>query len=196
MKKLVFTFVVLIIGILIGLAVPHIFRAGLNTSWQELHTYPKDFGFGYATQVIFSDLPVPTIKSLTGKAKFMEGEGQSADFGFIIHVDVAPLDMAKVPRRYKVENRQVIEGHETTSSPIDKAYYQIEFEFKLKDGDGFTLATLQAKGLPPLETGTDNVFQAKLDGVPYNTANKVRQISVHPTLTKCYTCLPPQKQAR
>jgi hypothetical protein len=195
MRKTILALAALVIGIIIGLVVPHLFLTRLNTSWRELHTDPKHFGLGYASPVILSDLPVPRIKSLAGKAKFIEGDGRTAELGFIINVDMAPLDMAKVPQRYKVETKQVIEGYDTTSPPIEQAYYEIEFEFELKDEDGFTLAKLDAKGLPSLQSGTNNVFQAKVEGVPYDTANKVREIWLHPTLTKCYTCLPPPRLA-
>jgi hypothetical protein len=193
MKNKVMVFLALIVGIIIGLIVPHIFYSGLNSSWQELRTKPKHFGVSYSAQAVFNDLPMPEIKSVTGKAKFIENKDQNVELGFIINVDMAGLDMTKVPQRYKVEKDEDIEGFKITSMPIKKAYYEIEFVFDLKDKDGFTLQKLTAKDLHSLLSGTNNLFQAKIEGVNYDAASKTHEIWVYPTITKCDSCLPAQK---
>ena len=102
------------------------------------------------------------------------------------------LDLVKVPERYKEEEkRTVMNGQKVTIGPSDQASYEIEFGFELKDRDGFILQTLHAKGLSPLISGEKNTFQAKMeDPIAYDTAIKVQQIVVRPTIVECYSCQP------
>ena len=99
---------ILFVGILIGAFGPRLFSRHVDASWNNLHTKGKHFGLGYDTSVMFSDLPVPDIRSVTGKAKFMEpvGPGETTEVGYIIVVDMDPLDMSKVPWRCKEENKR------------------------------------------------------------------------------------------
>jgi hypothetical protein len=185
---------ILFLGILIGAFGPRLFFRHVDTSWYNLHTKGKHFGLKYDPSVIFSDLPVPDIRSVTGKAKFMEpvGPGETTEVGYIIVVDMDPLDMSKVPRRYKEETQEKINGVEVTKLAIDRADYEISFDFDLKDKDGFTLKTLHAKSTTELESGTRNVFQAEVDEpIDFAMAIKVHDIWLHPSLDKCFTCLPP-----
>lgn len=184
----------LALGIGIGAVGPHLWFHHLDTSWRSLQTDSNNFGISYATSTIFSDLPMADIKSVSGKAKFIEdvGSGGTTEFGYIINVNMAPLDMSKVPQRYKMEKKTLVEGLETTTAPTDRAYYEIQFDFYLKDKDGFILKTLHSQGLPSLVSGTDNLFQAKVgERVDYKTAAETRDILVRPSIVKCHTCEPP-----
>ena len=183
----------LVLGICIGAIAPHFFSRHVDTSWRPLatKTEAETFGIGYSTDAVFSDLPMPEVKSVSGKAKFLDsvGPGQSTELGYIINVDMAPLDLAKTPQRYKERKKEMINGVEATTEPITRAYYAIEFNFDLRDNDGFVLQTLQAKDLPSLASGTKNTFQAKIEQpIPYNTAIKVHDILVQPSIVKCHTC--------
>lgn len=192
MRKLAMT-VVLAVGICIGVVAPHLFVRHLDTSWHSLKTNPNHFGMTYNTSVVFSDLPMANVKSVSGKAKFVDdiGPGQTTELGYIINVDMDTLDMSKVPQRYKEEKKAVIEGFETTTSAISQAYYDIQFDFDLKDEDGFVLKTLHSQGLPSLVSGTNNLFQAKVgEPVGYETAVKTHDILVRPSIVKCHTCEP------
>ncbi len=184
----------LVLGILIGVGVPYMFGHHVDTSWQTLLTKSESFGISYGGDWIFSDLPMPEIRSVTGKAKFIDsiGPGQTTELGYIITVEMAALDLSKVPQRYKEEKKVLIDGYETTSLGIDQASYEIQFDFDLKDKDGFTLKILHAEGLPPLVSGTKNVFQAKVDEpIACETAAKLHNIWVYPIIKSCHTCLPP-----
>jgi hypothetical protein len=115
---------ILLLGILIGAFGPRLFSKHVDTSWYNLHTKKnKYFGLSYQESVIFSDLPVPDIRSLTGKAKFMEaiGPGETTQIGYIVVVDMDPLDVAKVPRRYKQEKHEKINGFDVTTLPVASA---------------------------------------------------------------------------
>ena len=120
------------------------------------------------------------------------GFGQSAELGYIVDVDVDALDMLKVPQRYKEAKKTIINGVEAVGEAIKQSSYEIQFDFALKDKDGFTIETLHAENMPPLESGKRNTFQAKIDKpVSYATAIKVRDIWVTPLIERCFTCLPP-----
>ena len=185
----------LVLGICIGAIAPHFFSRHVDTSWRPLatKTEAETFGIGYSTDAVFSDLPMPEVKSVSGKAKFLEsvGPGQSTELGYIINVDMAPLDLARTPQRYKEQKKEMINGIETTTVPITQAYYAIEFHFDLKDSDGFVLQTLHAKDLPSVRSGTESTFQAKIEQpISYSTAIKVHDILVQPSIVKLRWPLP------
>jgi hypothetical protein len=99
---------------------------------------------------------------------------------------MAPLDLAKTPQRYKERKTEMINGYEITTEPITQAYYAVEFDFDLKDKDGFLLQTTHTKVLPSFVSGTKNVFQAKIEQpIPYQAAIKVHDIVVHLSIVKC-----------
>jgi hypothetical protein len=185
------------LGICIGVVGPRFFARHADSSWRTLHTKPNHFGLSYATDVIFSDLIMPEVRSVNGAAKFMDdiGPRETTQLGFIVNVDLDPLDLSKIPQRYKEEKKVTISGYETTELPTEKAYYEIAFEFDLKDKDGFTLKVLHANGSQSLESGIKNIFQAKIDEpIDYNTAIKLHEIWVYPSITECHTCMPRTSQ--
>jgi hypothetical protein len=47
------------------------------------------------------------------------------------------LDLAKVPQRYKEQTTEMENGYKVTTLPIEQASYAIEFDFDLKDQDGY-----------------------------------------------------------
>ena len=193
MKQTLLVMGALLIGICIGVVGPNLFTHHVDTSWKALLTEPQHFGVGYAADVAFSDIPTPDINSFTGRAKFLEAVGprQQTQFGYVININMGALDLARVPQRYKESKKEMINGYEVTAEPIKQASYEIQFEFVLIDADGFVLKTLHGESLPALMSGTENLFQAMAaESVDYATAVKVHEIWVHPSLTKCYSCLP------
>jgi hypothetical protein len=67
---------------------------------------------------------MPDIRSVSGSAKFIDdvGSGQSTALGYVIKVDMAPLDLAKILQRYKERKKETINGYEATAEPITQAY--------------------------------------------------------------------------
>ena len=119
------------------------------------------------------------------------GPGQSTNLGYIINVEMGALDLAKVPQSYKEQTTEMENGYKVTTLPIEQASYAIEFDFDLKDQDGFVLQTVHAKDVPSLMSGAKNTFQAKTeDPIPYATAIKVQEILLRPSIVKCLTCKP------
>jgi hypothetical protein len=138
------TLAVLLLGICIGVAWPFFFASHVDTSWQRLLTKSEseNFGVGYQDNVIFTDLPPPRIRNVTGKAKFLESihPDQSTQLGYIVNIDMDALDMTKVPQRYKEPGKDLtVNGYTMKAAPIDSVYYAVQFDFELEDKDGFTL---------------------------------------------------------
>jgi hypothetical protein len=192
-RHLLPVFAALVVGIVIGLASPVMIARHINTEWKPLAPGEHHFGISYATDAIFTDLPMPDIKSLSGKAKFIDGagRGEATEFGYIVTVEMADLELAKVPDRYKKTEKDTINGYEVTTEPLKQAYYKVEWEFQFKDKDGFLLGKYKALEEISLVSGQTNVFQGKLqDKIPYDTAIRVHQIEIYPAIVKCHSCKP------
>jgi hypothetical protein len=74
-------------------------------------------GYGFTTEAAWdSDIPLPEVKRIWGKCKFLKPVTNSGngDFnlGYIISVDIDKLDLQKVPQKYKVEQRERFKGKE------------------------------------------------------------------------------------
>src|SRR5437899_874289 len=100
----------LVLGIGIGAFSPYIFVRHIDTSWRAVATEAQNFGIGYSTDAVFTDLPMPEINSVSGKAKFLDSvsPGQTTKLGYIINVEMAALDLAKTPQRYKETKKEMI----------------------------------------------------------------------------------------
>jgi hypothetical protein len=191
MKNKIFIAGTLILGVIIGLVVPHFITGYPDTGWRQLIPGKHHFGVGFSTEAIFSDLPMPDIKLVAGKGKFLEGDGAGAgaEFGYIITIDMADLDFSKVPQQYKEALKTVINGHEVETAPLTNAYYKIEWEFRFKDKDGFLIHKVKSEEPEYLISGKTTVFQGKItEKIPYSTALKVNQIELYPSITKCESC--------
>lgn len=151
------------------------------------------FGISYTSEAIFTDLPMPDIKSVSGKAKFIEGESANDnELGYIISVDMADLDFSKVPQKYKESHDKtaLANGFTMETPPLTNANYKIEWEFILKDNDGFTLQKLRTGEPTYLVSGKTTVFQGKVaEKILRNVALKVRQIDLHPEIMSCESCI-------
>jgi hypothetical protein len=73
------------------------------------------------------------------------GGGDERQLGYVVEVAMKPLDLSKVPDKYKHERKSVENGQEVTTMPLESATYKAKLTFILKDGDGFTVATLESK---------------------------------------------------
>ena len=142
-----------------------------------------------------ADLPEPDVRRIVGQFKFVDSAEQAGDhavrFGYKIEVDVAPLDLGKVPKRFLEEKRIDLGGGKSiTQLPLTQstAADQVRFEFLLKDRDGFTLMKLSG---PPetLWTGRGNAFQRLLtEPVPENVARRTAAAVESMTVEKCLPC--------
>jgi hypothetical protein len=190
--------ILLIIGFLIA------FAAGWGTSllagntsevsseWYRLSLPPEETGVNLATEALFrSDINLPNVESISGTAKFTNNNSDTANvhLGYKVAVDVAILDLAKVPAKYK-EERQIASkiGKQITLLPITSVAYEVHFIFALRDIDGFTIFELQSKP-QSLESGRINTFQNLAPTtIPNDVAARTTAIQVAMLATKCLTC--------
>ncbi len=138
-----------------------------------------------------SDIRLPDVK-ISGAAKFVDDGAvrpSSIRFGYKIAVDVAPLDLSKVPETYRKEKPiDIGGGKKITELPIEQVTYEVRFDFTLKDKDGFTLA--EPKSEPhDIESGKMNYFQGfSTEAVPIGIASKTVIMLFEMNVVKCLTC--------
>lgn len=188
--------IVPVIGWLLSSIWPHPLRfptTRITSDWRPLVQGPT----GLSIEVVAkSDLPEPEIRQITGQAKFVDnqdnqdqGTNHTVRLGYKITVDVAPLDLAKVPEKYLKEKPIDIGGGKTiTQLPIKQSTHKIRFDFTLKDSDGFKL--MELRGDPEnLESGRANKFQRLLsEPVPEILARRTTAIVSSLSIEKCVTC--------
>jgi hypothetical protein len=178
-------------GFGVGLLVPRLFSRHIDTGWRTLVVSDRHFGLGYATEVVFSDLPVGEVTDLKGRAKFIDDVSSSSEqykLGYIIDVTMLDPERSKIPERYLQQTVELINGQNVVSGPMEHAYYAIEFTFALKDKDDFQLLQLVSKE-ETLISGQTNRFQSVVETkVPYKVAIRPRAIGVSPAIVKCHTC--------
>lgn len=163
----------------------------VSSDWYQLSPTDGKKGIGFSTETLFkSDIALPDIKAISGTAKYAgDGLGASSTFrlGYKIAVEVAPLDLSKVPEKYKKE-KPVGHGKKFTLLPIDQVTYEVRFDFRLKDKDGFVLLELRSEA-QSIESGKTNTFQGFAPTtVPVGIASRTSAILLSMTLTKCITC--------
>lgn len=162
-----------------------------SPSWRPLVRGPT----GLSTEVVVADIPEPDVRKIAGQFKFVDsidqGAGHTVRFGYKIEVDVAPLDLSKVPKRFLEEKRIDLGGGKSiTQLPLTQSTEadQVRFEFLLKDRDGFTLMKLSGEP-ETMWTGKSNVFQRLLtEPVPENLAHRTIAVVESMTIEKCFSC--------
>jgi hypothetical protein len=192
------TFVAGVIGVLVG-AVAAYLTTQINPverNWIDLQaTNVNSKGkerpnIVYSTEALFgSDIALPEITSVSGQAKFIPQSGTDTfALGYVVKVSVGPLDMSKVPEKYKVERTVTVEGQTVTSPPIEGVVYTISPQFSLMDTDGFEFAKLEGEK-HFLYSGMENRFQSIIkDHVSAEIARKISSISMQLVVQKCETC--------
>lgn len=162
---------------------------GINTEWKQLTIDPGSRGYGFSSfEALFdADIKLPDIKTLTGKAKFIDESGHIR-FGYLVTVVVEKLDLAKLPENYRKERTHKAKGGEFTILPPDQVVYEMHFEFTFKDKDNFVLFTLKSPR-DNLTSGKDNQFQRIVEvSIPYNIAVRTSDIVFSMSIDKCATC--------
>jgi hypothetical protein len=146
----------------------------------------------YLTEAIFGvDIALPEVTNLTGKVKFLEGikgVNNSTNLGYLVEINVAPLDLSKVPQKYKEEKKEIINGEETIKLPIDQVVYEINFQFMLRDSDGFILKEIESKTHPISSGELNRIQEVAPESIAATIANRTRSVSFNMTVRKCLTC--------
>ncbi len=183
----------LVAGIAIGYYFGVTIKATKNFDWKELSLDPLGKGYGFSSEALFnSDIPLPEIKKLSGKSKFLKPTSKSRDedlsLGYIVKVDVDKLDLRKVPEKYKVEKKEKYKAGEFVISPPEEVVYSVTFKFQLKDKDGFEMVKLKSPS-HNIYSGKVNTFQDVLkQPIPRHASEKTSSIVLSMTVEKCETC--------
>lgn len=179
---------ILVIGFLLGIIV----STTKNYDWKKLSLDKSGKGYGLTSEALFnSDIPLPEIKKISGKSKFVKVTSSSnndLNLGYIISVDIDKLDLKKIPAKYKIEKKEKYKAGDFTVLPIEEAVYEISFEFALKDKDGFEIMKLKS---PPhsLYSGKVNSFQDTVkQSISSSIADRVTNVVMNMTIEKCETC--------
>lgn len=143
-----------------------------------------------STDVAFkSDIELPKITSIAGKAKFLPANDGKGKLGYIVHVTVQSLDLTKVPAKYLKNKPVKVDGVEATRPAIKQVVYEANLELALKDKDGFTLQKL--KGPAELvESEASNVLQNTVTApTPRTLISRTTEVSARLVLQRCNTCV-------
>lgn len=160
-----------------------------HPNWFSLDTSSPSY-LSLSTAALLSDIALPKVTSLTGKAEFLSTSdgGNGNRLGYIVRVVVPPLDLAAVPKKYLQDKTLNIDGHAITQLGIKQVYYEAHLEFTLKDKDGFVIQKLTS----PTETissGKTNTLQNTVSTTtPPNMVARTKSIAMVLVLEKCITC--------
>ena len=180
----------LMIGAALLFALQRTLGHHISTNWMDL-TKDKDTGkYGLSMDVMVSDLPVPPITSIQGRAKFIDlGASNNVRLGYKIIVIAGALDKSKIPQKYLVAKPiDVGDGKIITQLPIEETDHEVHFTFVLKDQDGFKLLELQSEP-HNLQSGKSNTFQGMAtSAIPISIASRAHAITYQMSIDKCSTC--------
>ncbi len=185
LRKAILALGLLLIGIAIGVAGMRFWYHLDRGKWLVVGNEGK--GFSWMSEALIGvDIARPEVDKPQGKAKFLDRNniGRGTRLSYLVTTHIAYVNAAKVPARYKAEQK---EG-DFTLGPITEVVYSAHMQFTLKDADGFVLMTTKSQPLN-LWSGQENVFQGgAMDEIPAGIANRTRAIQMVLTADKCLTC--------
>lgn len=150
---------------------------------------PAPVSFSSAV-IVASDIAPLKVKSVTGKAKFLSAASAPSDrwaLGYIVKIVTAPLDLSKVPEKYKKERIISAKNGPITVLPIDQATYEVELIFRFLDRDGFELLTITSRE-HNVKSGRTSEIQAQTEpSFDSRVASSVTSIAIHVHVKKCLT---------
>jgi hypothetical protein len=153
-----------------------------TTTWFSLST--DGGGVGFSTDVLKSDIPMPSTGKPEGKAKFVD-RGSGRELGYVIKLPIKPLPVSTLPEKYR-RTTKLDNGLEI--GPPEQVHYTGHFEFVLKDADGFVLTTISGPE-ENLSAGQDNIVQGTTkDTIPWFAVDHTRNIVVSFSVEQCYPC--------
>lgn len=185
-----------------ALIAPSVFGQRVSSDWFDMHSSVTSKGFVPAASVskavaysfdafAKSDIPLPEVKAVKGTAKFVidTSASPSMRLGYRTTVEIATLDLSKIPVKYRKEKRIDVGGGKTiTQLPIDQVTYEATFNFVLMDKDGFTLLEIPSAS-HTVESGKVNSFQSLApEPIPVRLASQTARILLSLHIIKCVTC--------
>jgi hypothetical protein len=143
-----------------------------------------DFPLGFSLDFPISDVTTPKATGLTGKVKFLTRDN-GTQLGYILKIPVEPRPTKSLPAKDQQEEK-LPSGF--TYGPPDELHLEGQFDFVLKDADGFVLQKISAPE-QNLAAGSDNEKQGTADGViPPSVVERTKQVTVSFLAKSCYPC--------
>ena len=162
--------------------IKHPSKPPLSDGWITVKV--TDFPIGYALDYPIDTLRTPKAKGLTGKVKFLRRDN-GIQLGYVLKIPVEPVPTKSLP----VKDQQVEKlPNGFTIGPPDQLHLEGQFDFILKDADGFELQRLSAAE-QNIAAGDDNERQGTAAGtIPSSVADLTKQVTVSFLVKSCYPC--------
>jgi hypothetical protein len=94
-----------------------------------------NFPMGYALDYPIGISPTPNVKGLTGKVKFLARDN-GTQLGYLLTAPLDPIPTKSLPPK---DQQQTKLPDGSTVGPPDQLHLEGQFDFILKDADGFEL---------------------------------------------------------
>ena len=165
----------------------------IPNTWHEIDRIPlagKDSGLSFSSEALFDvDIPLPNITSAKARVKFLPIPGEiNYLLGYVVTVDIAKLDLEKVPAKYKETKDLKTKSGEWKSVPLEEVVYEISISFELQDQDGFRLIVVKGSK-HKVSSGQSNVLQDVGETlISVNIAKRTKVILPKVYVERCVSC--------
>jgi hypothetical protein len=166
----------------------HLF--GSHYTWMTIAKAGAPIRTAISLNAATADIQLPAITNFQLSGIFEELDS-SADspvrFGYYAQIDVAHLDTAAIPEKYR-ETKPVPGLPHLTQLPLPEVHYKVHFTFKLRNLDGFVIQELDGQSTD-IESGRRNQFHGLIDTpIPRPIADRVAGASYMLSIDKCRPC--------
>jgi hypothetical protein len=143
-----------------------------------------NFPIGYALDYPIGISPTPKVNGLSGKVKFLTRDN-GTQLGYMLKIPVESVPTKSLPLKDRQETK-LPDG--TSIGPPDQLHLEGQFDFVLKDADGFELQRISALQ-QNLSAGDDNEKQGIADGtIAPSVQEKTKKVEVSVSVKSCYPC--------
>jgi len=159
--------------------------AAPQTSSDESEPFVKP---SYRLDALFVDLPSLKLEGVTGDGKFLSydlGDANLRSVGYVIKLITEPIDLSKVPNKYKEQSVIQTKGGPVTVMPLEQATYEVHFVFRGLDVDGFELFRIDSP-THNVASGANASIQGQTPcTIPAVLAAKVDKLTLKVSVDKC-----------
>jgi hypothetical protein len=157
-------------------------KAPTSDGW--IATTVSDFPIGYALDYPIGTEPTPKATALTGKVKFLTRDS-GTQLGYLLKIPIEPVPTKSLPIKDQKEEKL---PNGFTIGPPDQLHLEGQFDFILKDADGFELQRISAVQ-QNIAAGADNDRQGIAEGVIQpSVQERTKKVEVSFTVKSCYPC--------
>jgi hypothetical protein len=143
-----------------------------------------NFPMGYALDYPIGISPTPNVKGLSGKVKFLTRDN-GTQLGYILKAPLDPIPTKSLPLKDQQQTK-LTDG--SMVGPPEELHLEGQFDFILKDADGFELQRISALQLN-LAAGDQNEKQGIADGtIPSSVQERTKRVEVSILIKNCYPC--------